>query len=146
MGRRFESCRAHQTSSQNFITKRAFVRDVHRFFLRISRLFTAVLVWFLLASGAASAQDFRYSPVSQDIVESRLKMYAGSDQQRESSLKQMFADAGCSQQLSEQPVKGAKQPNLICVLPGRSSRLIVVGAHFDHVSAGDGVVDNWSGA
>jgi len=24
--------------------------------------------------------------------------------------------------------------------------VIIVGAHFDHVSAGDGVVDNWSGA
>jgi Zn-dependent M28 family amino/carboxypeptidase len=59
----------------------------------------------------------------------------------------MFAGAGCDDQhLSEQPVKGSKQPNVICVLPGSSSKVIIVGAHFDHVSAGDGVVDNWSGA
>src|SRR4029077_18427916 len=29
---------------------------------------------------------------------------------------------------------------------GRSDKIIIVGAHFDHISAGDGVVDNWSGA
>ena len=31
-------------------------------------------------------------------------------------------------------------------LPGSTPQVIVVGAHFDHVSEGDGVVDNWSGA
>jgi Zn-dependent M28 family amino/carboxypeptidase len=32
------------------------------------------------------------------------------------------------------------------VLPGTSDKVIIVGAHFDRVSKGDGVVDNWSGA
>ncbi len=32
------------------------------------------------------------------------------------------------------------------MLPGRSDRVIIVGAHFDRVADGDGVVDNWSGA
>ncbi len=59
----------------------------------------------------------------------------------------MFADAGCDgQHLSEQAVREARQPNVICVLPGSSDKVIIVGAHFDHASAGDGVVDNWSGA
>ncbi len=35
---------------------------------------------------------------------------------------------------------------MICVLPGNSEKVIIVGAHFDHVSDGSGVVDNWSGA
>lgn len=62
-------------------------------------------------------------------------------------LKQMFADAGCDDQhLSEQQVKGSKLPNVICILPGSSDKVIIVGAHFDRVSDGDGVVDNWSGA
>jgi len=38
-------------------------------------------------------------------------------------------------------------PNVICVLPGETQEVIVIGAHTDKVStAGDGVVDNWSGA
>jgi Zn-dependent M28 family amino/carboxypeptidase len=34
----------------------------------------------------------------------------------------------------------------MCLLPGSSDKIIIVGAHFDRVSEGDGVVDNWSGA
>ncbi|HKW63261.1 MAG TPA: M28 family peptidase [Candidatus Acidoferrum sp.] len=80
-------------------------------------------------------------------MEARLKKYAGSDKQREETLKQMFAEAGCDEHhLTEQVVKGSKLPNVICVLPGSSEKAIIVGAHYDHVSAGDGVVDNWSGA
>ncbi|PYX03200.1 MAG: Zn-dependent exopeptidase M28, partial [Acidobacteria bacterium] len=37
----------------------------------------------------------------------------------------------------------SKLPNVICVLPGSSDKVIIVGAHFDRVSEGDGVVDNW---
>jgi len=59
----------------------------------------------------------------------------------------MFTEAGCDDQhLSEQAVKGSKLPNVICLLPGSSDKVIIVGAHFDRVSEGDGVVDNWSGA
>ena len=59
----------------------------------------------------------------------------------------MFAEAGCDDQhVSEQAVKGSKLPNVICVLPGSSDKVIIVGAHFDHISDGNGVVDNWSGA
>ena len=55
--------------------------------------------------------------------------------------------AGCDDQyLSEQPVEGSKLPNVICTLPGTFDKFIIVGAHFDRVSEGDGVVDNWSGA
>src|SRR5207244_12164825 len=66
---------------------------------------------------------------------------------REATRKQMFTDAGCDgQHISEQPVKGSKLPDVICVLPGSSDKVIIVGAHFERVSEGDGVVDNWSGA
>ena len=43
-------------------------------------------------------------------------------------------------------MKGSKLPNVICLLPGSSDKFIIIGAHFDHVSEGDGIVDNWSGA
>jgi putative aminopeptidase FrvX len=35
---------------------------------------------------------------------------------------------------------------VICLLPGTTTATIIVGAHFDHVDEGDGIVDNWSGA
>lgn len=96
---------------------------------------------------AIAADSLRFAPVVREVVEARLKQYGGGNKGREATLKRMFADAGCVEpQLSEQVVKGSKLPNLICVLPGSSEKAIIVGAHFDHVEEGDGVVDNWSGA
>jgi Peptidase family M28 len=95
---------------------------------------------------AATAQSLRYSRVSREVVENRLGKYAGDNKQREATLKQMFAEAGCGDHLSEQLVKGSKLPNVVCVLPGASDTVIIVGAHFDRAPEGDGVVDNWSGA
>src|SRR5438876_1712006 len=108
---------------------------------------TAAMVLLVHSWIGATAENLRYSPVSRDVVETRVVKYAGNNKQREATLKQMFAEAGCDDQhLSEQPVKGSKLPNVICLLPGSSDKVIIVGAHFDRVSEGDGVVDNWSGA
>jgi peptidase M28-like protein len=107
----------------------------------------AAIVLLLYSWISASAETFRYTLVSREVVEARLGKYTGNNKQREATLKQMFAEAGCDDQhLSEQPVKRSKLPNLICLLPGSSDKVIIVGAHFDRVSEGDGVVDNWSGA
>ena len=99
----------------------------------------------LVSVSAAIAQNIQFSAVSQDIVEERLGAYVSKNDQREPAVRQIFEAAGCAgEKLTEQPVKGA--PNLICSLPGATELVIVVGAHFDLVEAGDGVVDNWSGA
>ena len=107
----------------------------------------ALIVLLLYSWIEVTAENVRYNPVPREAVESRLGKYAGNNKQREATLKQMFADAGCDDQhLSEQPVKGSKLPNVICLLRGSSERVIIVGAHFDRAPDGDGVVDNWSGA
>lgn len=107
----------------------------------------AAILLLLCSWPGATAQSVQYNPVSRAVVEARLGKYQGDDQQREATLKLMFTEAGCdSQHLSEQPVKGSKLPNVICLLPGSMDKVIIVGAHFDHVKEGDGVVDNWSGA
>ncbi len=101
----------------------------------------------LVFSSRVSSETVHYEPLDRTSVEIRLKSYAGNDKKREATLKKMFVDAGCDDQhLTEQVVKGTKQQNVICVLPGSSNHCIIVGAHFDHADEGDGVVDNWSGA
>jgi len=101
---------------------------------------------FTLAPGNAGAQTFRFSLVSRETIENRLREYSGTNRERGARLAQMFVDAGCGEHVSEQPAKYSKVPNVICVLPGVSDRVIIVGAHFDRVSGSDGVADNWSGA
>jgi hypothetical protein len=111
----------------------------------ISRvILVIVLVCGFLRNGAPAALKFVL--VKREVVESRLKSFSRNDTERESILKTMFGEAGCSEHVSEFQVKHVKQPDLICVLPGASQDVIFVGAHFDHVDAGEGVVDNWSGA
>jgi hypothetical protein len=114
---------------------------------RCNLLLLAAFITALCFCANGFAQGIRYRLNSREMVEARLRKYAGNNQRREETLKQMFAESGCDEQhLSEQPVKGSKAPNIICVLPGTSDRTIIVGAHFDYVSYGQGVVDNWSGA
>lgn len=102
---------------------------------------------FAVLAEPPAPDTLKYGTVKEQVVEARLKQYAGNNQQREAALKRLFQEAGCdAEHLSGQAVKGSKQPNVICVLPGKTTRTIIVGAHFDRVSEGDGVVDNWSGA
>lgn len=107
----------------------------------------SVLILFLFWSIQVYPQALNYNAASPEIIRARLEQYQGDDQQREGTLKRLFNEAGCEgDHISEQPVKDSKVPNIICVLPGTSNRVIVVGAHFDHSPNGDGVIDNWSGA
>jgi hypothetical protein len=101
----------------------------------------------LLACAQGSlAQDIRIHLVDRETVEANLRLYAGTNAERGARLKQMFADVGCGENLSEQTVKYSKVPNVICMLPGDTGRTIIVGAHFDRVPQSEGVADNWSGA
>ena len=107
---------------------------------------TLLLSLVLALPAPAVGGDLIFSVMPREIVEGRLKSFSRNDSEREAILKTMFTGAGCSEHISEFQVKHVKQPDLICVLPGESQSTIFVGAHFDHVDAGDGVVDNWSGA
>jgi len=95
---------------------------------------------------ALLAGGLSFQAVKKEVVEQRLRSFSRDNSQREAILKNMFMEVGCADHLTEQAVKYVKQPDLICVLPGQSDQVILVGAHFDHVSVGEGVVDNWSGA
>jgi hypothetical protein len=115
-------------------------------------LFLAVLATFSVLATSEIRGSAQQTPVHLNMlpagtIESRLRHFSRNNAEREAILKAMFAEAGCAgEELIEQPVKHEKIPNVICILPGASSSEIIVSAHLDHVSRGDGVVDNWSGA
>ncbi len=94
----------------------------------------------------ALAQVDQYTQLQRDVIESRLRQYADRNPTREAIIRRLFEEAGCGEHLKEQPVPHASAPNVICTLPGAGDGMILIGAHFDHVHSGDGVVDNWSGA
>lgn len=84
---------------------------------------------------------------SRAMLENHLESFSTNNDEREKRIRKWLADAGCAEpNLYEQAIGGPLPPNVICVLPGRTKETIVVGAHTDKVDAGDGVVDNWTGA
>ena len=109
----------------------------------------ALLLVFLgsLAVAQQASQPIQFTPAPQTVIEERLRGYVRKNSEREPALRRLFEDAGCDKDaLLEQPVKGAKAPNLVCTHTGATDATIIVGAHFDLIETGDGVVDNWSGA
>jgi hypothetical protein len=110
-----------------------------------------IYIVFGIASYAVAQRtndaEFQYHLVSKMVVQDRLGAYARKNVDREPAVRRLFEDAGCAgDNLTEQPVKGAKAPNLLCTLASAADSIVVVGAHFDLVESGNGVVDNWTGA
>jgi len=114
---------------------------------RFGHGFFGVMVFVFAWNATPAAAQIHFQLLKQEVIESRVRSYKGSDFDREAELKKLFAESGCKpEQLSEQAVKSKQPPNVMCTLPGATDDVILVGAHFDHVDAGDGVVDNWSSA
>jgi Zn-dependent M28 family amino/carboxypeptidase len=100
----------------------------------------------VLLVAVARSQSVPVNFLAQEVVETRLRSYTTKNATREPAVRTLFEEAGCkADALVEQSVKGTKSPNLICTLKGTTDSTIIVGAHFDLVERGHGVVDNWSG-
>ncbi len=98
-----------------------------------------------------SAQDsahVQFRLQARAVIEGRLKSFSTKNGERAALIRKWFAESGCKDaNLSEQALDSKLPPNVICVLPGETQEVILVGAHTDKVeSFGDGVVDNWTGA
>jgi Iap family predicted aminopeptidase len=96
--------------------------------------------------GPAFGQQLKFSLMDKTIILERIRESQPKNQQREEKIKEIFSAAGCGPAMTEQPVKHVSTPNVICRLSGETDDEIIVGAHYDKVSAGTGTVDNWSGA
>jgi hypothetical protein len=100
----------------------------------------------LLVQNPAFTQELESPPIRSENIESRLKQFSSSKEERKTTVLRLFQEAGChDQSLTEQPVDGVRLPNVICTLPGLTDSVIIVGAHFDLAESGEGVVDNWTG-
>ena len=105
----------------------------------------AFLQAFALQAPDPTPLKFDYAPLT--TIEARLRDSSNDNRERERILKEMFKAEGCvPPALREQRVEHEMLPNVICTLTGSQNGMIIVGAHFDHVRVGQGIVDNWSGA
>lgn len=111
----------------------------------------AIIALALVVSAVCGSPSvFAQAPVRLEpraVIEKRLKSFAEDNDAREETIHHLLAQSGCTKgNLFEKPAQYDLPPNVICVMPGETPEIILVGAHTDKVEAGEGVVDNWSGA
>lgn len=101
----------------------------------------------LALAAEAREQTVHFETLNRSVIEERLRESPRENADREAALEKLFEQSGCAgANLTRQPVSHERLPNVICTLPGTTGSIIMVGAHFDHVARGTGVIDNWSGA
>ncbi len=111
-----------------------------------ARILWWVAVVGLAGAGCAAGQE-NVRLQTREAIEGHLKSFSTKNDVREDLIRKWLGEAGCKDaNLSEQEFERKVPPNVICILPGETREVIVVGAHTDHVDVGDGVVDNWTGA
>ncbi len=115
-------------------------------FARLAARQLALMACLVSSLCAQTQAHFRLA--SREVVAERLKSFSTKNTEREGLIHRWLRESGCKDSnLTEQSLEHKLPPNVICVLPGETREVIVVGAHTDHViEFGDGVVDNWTGA
>jgi Zn-dependent M28 family amino/carboxypeptidase len=110
----------------------------------IKRLVVKVLL--AAASLRAQTSSVEVKLMTEPVIQERLEMVSRKLAERRATLEKLFSDSGCT--VTSQPVRGSKEPNLICTLKGTdpAAGVIVVGGHFDLITAGMGAIDDWSGS
>lgn len=116
--------------------------------IRLPRASRKLALIVCLACSVGATAQVRYRLATREVIEGRLKSFSTKNSEREALIRKWLAGSGCKDSdLSEQSLERKLPPNVICVLPGNTQEVIIVGAHTDHVDEfGDGVVDNWTGA
>src|SRR5882724_2667768 len=81
--------------------------------------------------------------VAPDALRTRLERGIVTAKARQGAVRALFEEGGCA---TEEQRVSRNSANVICRLSGESDSVIIVGAHFDFVDRGKGIVDDWSGA
>ena len=109
-------------------------------------MFGRAIACAVVSAAILWSTTIRVYNLQRPVIEQRLQLAHKGKAARHDTVLELFSKAGCTGHLSEQPVKHAKTPNVICTSPGVTGSTIVVGAHYDCADEGVGAIDNWSGA
>lgn len=107
------------------------------------RICVASLLLVICAGSNASAQN----PTPRVSTEEEIKLDLNGpckQDERLDAVKRLFVKMGVpAEDIRSEKTKDAQ--NVIFTKRGTSAETIIVGAHYDKVSSGCGIIDNWSG-
>jgi hypothetical protein len=124
-------------------TTRGLPKDrIHRTIIRSAGTFLGTLLIVSTVGWCGQQHNSRFS--TQDQIKEDFGAVPCKNEARLSAVKALFEKMGAEpSQITV--AKYANVENLIVRKPGATEEKIIVGAHYDKVSAGCGAVDNWSG-
>src|SRR5688572_12051255 len=104
---------------------------------RSRKTVAGALVAFVLVAADVFAQE------AARITASVSAITAGENNlQRREAIVKLLAERGVTAEMQAFGAGNRAGVNLVVTLPGREARTILVGAHYDRVSVGQGAVDN----
>ena len=91
----------------------------------------------------ASSVEVQFEP--QSVLEANLDPVPIRNKDRVLRLIEMFEAAGCKgDDLLVENITASPTPNVICTLPGKSDRTIIVSTHHIRAQGGKGIFDAWT--
>jgi Zn-dependent M28 family amino/carboxypeptidase len=98
----------------------------------------------LSISALAFAQTDTAKPSLDDEIKADLELGPCKNDERLAAVKNLFLKLGASEtDITIEKFKDVQ--NVVLVKKGKTDETVVIGAHYDKVSAGCGIIDNWSG-
>ena len=104
-------------------------------------LFGLIMVTTLVCSAVAQSETIKIA--TPEEIKEDLKSVPCKNDDRFEAVKKLFQKMGATDK--DMTVGDKDVRNLVLVKKGKTAETVVIGAHYDKVSAGCGVIDNWSG-
>jgi len=104
-----------------------------------------IIVVLGLALACFAQKSIVYLGLPIEFIEQRINLAPQKQAERLAALRTMFQADGCRpQQIAEQTVPGQHFPNLVCNLPGKEARTIVIGARSGYKDRSSAGIVQWS--
>jgi Zn-dependent M28 family amino/carboxypeptidase len=97
---------------------------------------SVVVVLFVLGLSARAQETSRIQEITASIAQ------GANGEARRAAITRVLADAKINYELQEAGEPGRSLTNVIATVPGQTSKTILLGAHYDRVAQGNGVLDN----
>ncbi len=109
-------------------------------------IYTFLLLFVLSFSTQSFGQQTNPLVSTEEAVTESVKLVPCKNEDRTEAVKKLFGQMGAKpDEITVEKFNKDKVSNVVVKKKGKTDETIIIGAHYDKVDAGCGVVDNWTG-
>lgn len=113
---------------------------------KLTSIYTLILLVVLGFSAQTFGQQANTAISTEEQIAEAVKLVPCKSEERLEAVKKLFAQAGAKdEEITIEKYNKDKVSNVVLKKKGKTDETIIVGAHYDKVNDGCGVVDNWTG-